>query len=150
MEQAISNNWKLFEKHKRRKFVNLTPLIDMMFLLTIFFMLTTNFNKYTEVGMNLSSSEVVDGNKDIPKPETSGVDNAMNLVIMPEDRIILEGQEVPMDDFINAIKDRVKDNPRTSFIIQTVEDAKVQDTVKTMERLHQAGASNFVFSEEAP
>ena len=137
----------LFQKVRKRRFVNLTPLIDMMFLLTIFFMLTTSFSKYTEVKMSIASIGSEEGNE-APLPPQEGTEKPMNVVIMPRDKVLFEGQEIPIEEFVQAIKE--KSGPNTPFIIQTVEDARVQDTVSTMEKLYQAGASNFIFSEEAP
>ena len=45
--------------------ISLTPIIDVVFILLIFFMLASNFNKVGELNMDLSKESSQSSNEDI-------------------------------------------------------------------------------------
>ena len=45
--------------------ISLTPIIDVVFILLIFFMLASNFNKIGELNMDLSKESSQSSNEDI-------------------------------------------------------------------------------------
>jgi len=47
-----------FRRHRREKLeISITPMIDIVFLLLIFFMVTTTFNRHTELQIELPEAE---------------------------------------------------------------------------------------------
>ncbi len=65
--------------------VNLTPLIDVVFLLLIFFMVTTTFDKRAEIKINLPTAD----NSVAPQKI-----NKLELVIDNQGRYYIDGREV--------------------------------------------------------
>ena len=67
--------------------INLTPLIDVVFLLLIFFMVSTSFSELTQLVV------------DLPKAEgtPAGTDNALLLVVDVQGDMTLDGEPVPND-----------------------------------------------------
>lgn len=65
--------------------VNLTPLIDVVFLLLIFFMVTTTFDKNPSIKLNLPTASNV-----APTIE----EDAVELVIDSQGRYYIDGREV--------------------------------------------------------
>lgn len=53
-----------YRKKRKIMALDLTPLIDVVFLLLIFFMVSTTFNKYGKIDIELPSSTVVNQTKD--------------------------------------------------------------------------------------
>lgn len=53
-----------YRKKRKIMALDLTPLIDVVFLLLIFFMVSTTFNKYGKIDIELPSSTVVSQTKD--------------------------------------------------------------------------------------
>ncbi len=53
-----------YRKKRKIMALDLTPLIDVVFLLLIFFMVSTTFNKYGKIDIELPSSTVINKTKD--------------------------------------------------------------------------------------
>ena len=53
-------------KKRTPAYFDLTPLIDVVFLLLIFFMISTSFNKYGKFDITLPQSDVVEKSEDSP------------------------------------------------------------------------------------
>lgn len=72
-------------RHQEEIDVNLTPLIDVVFLLLIFFMVTTTFDKDAAIKVNLptASNVVLEDKKD-----------KIELVIDSQGRYYIDGREV--------------------------------------------------------
>lgn len=65
--------------------VNLTPLIDVVFLLLIFFMITTTFDKNSEIKVDLPTAD---------NSAHSQKDKKIELVIDNQGRYYIDGREV--------------------------------------------------------
>ena len=68
--------------------INLTPLIDVVFLLLIFFMVSTSFTRATQLAVNLPEAEGV---------SAGGAGESMELVIQANGRVKLNGTLVSSD-----------------------------------------------------
>ena len=68
--------------------VNLTPLIDVVFLLLIFFMVSTSFTDLSELVVNLPEAE-----GEQRQPETKGLE----LIITANEKMFLNGTPFPSD-----------------------------------------------------
>ena len=66
--------------------VNITPLIDVVFLLLIFFMVTTTFQKETELKINLPEAEAQAANDDKTRP--------LEVIIDAQGRYFIDGKEL--------------------------------------------------------
>lgn len=67
--------------------INLTPLIDVVFLLLIFFMVSTSFSELTQLVVDLPEAE--------GSPATT--DNALILTVDVAGNMTLNGESVPND-----------------------------------------------------
>ena len=67
--------------------INLTPLIDVVFLLLIFFMVSTSFSELTQLVVDLPEA------KGIP----ASADNTVLLVVDVQGNMTLDGEPVPND-----------------------------------------------------
>ena len=67
--------------------INLTPLIDVVFLLLIFFMVSTSFSELTQLVVDLPEAEGA----------PAGTDNALLLVVDVQGDMTLDGEPVPND-----------------------------------------------------
>jgi biopolymer transport protein ExbD len=61
--------WRLLTGMRRRPVLSLAPLVDVTFILLIFFMLVTQFSRYVPVEINLGAIEAV---RAPPAKSTSG------------------------------------------------------------------------------
>lgn len=93
--------------------IEITPLVDMVFLLLIFFMLSTTFIVTPGIKVNLprASAEKVTREK-----------KEVRLVITKDNRVFLERRLVTLEELESRLKGAAQRNPQTMVIIQA--DAK--------------------------
>ena len=78
-----------FRRQRRDELaINLTPLIDVVFLLLIFFMVSTSFTRHTQLAINLPEAEGE------PAPENP---SRLELIISADGQFRLNGDPVPSE-----------------------------------------------------
>ena len=82
--------------------INLTPLIDVVFLLLIFFMVSTSFSELTQLVVDLPEAEGA----------PASTNNTLLLVIDVEGNMTLDGAPVPNDarGLSEALRQRLSGN----------------------------------------
>lgn len=91
--------------------VNLTPLIDVVFLLLIFFMVSTTFNKETRLDVELPASEQ---GESVTTPEQ------ITVAVSASGEYTLNDNTLPdasRDSLLQAIKALAVDPEETPFVI---------------------------------
>ena len=115
--------------------IDLTPMLDVVFILLIFFVVTATF--LSETTINAASSE--NNENDEPPPDT----DKKNILfeIGPNDEIILNGNPRPIiQTQIRSNIDQLKaENPSASVIIQPNNSSSVAIMVSIMDAARQAG-----------
>lgn len=123
--------------------IDLTPMLDVVFILLIFFVVTATFLSETSISAASSDSN----NTDQPPPE----DDAKNILfeIGANNEIILNGQPRPIiATQIRSNIDQLKaENPAASVIIQPNPDSDVATLVLIMDSARQAGMQNISIVE---
>ncbi|WP_176715539.1 biopolymer transporter ExbD [Thioclava sp. SK-1] len=123
-----------FAPDRVRKGPDLTPMIDVVFLLLVFFMLASRFS--TDVVMPLAASTGQAGEWTGP-PRLIDVD--------PGGVLRLNGGEVTMDMLLSELS-RMTEAP-TDAIILRAKEAPLQDLVSVMNDLGAAGYSRLILVE---
>lgn len=118
--------------------VNLTPLIDVVFLLLIFFMVTTTFEKESKIKIDLPTASS-------SRPEAQ--ENILELIIDSEGRFYLDKKEVvnskPETLFL-AMKETLNQRKITpSLIISSDANAGYQSVITAMDIAGRVGLTNF-------
>ncbi len=116
----------------RRK-PSLTPMIDVVFLLLVFFMLASRFGVENVLPMPLAASG----------GDFSG---APKLVDIYADSLRLNGIATSQDQLIATLQ-RVMETPRQTIILRSGEGATVQHIVSLSEALRNAGFTSLVLVE---
>jgi len=118
--------------------VNLTPLIDVVFLLLIFFMVTTTFEKDSKIKIQLATAES-------SRPEVQ--ENVIELLIDGKGRYYIDKKEVlnskPETLFraMSLTLDKLKKTP--SLIISADANANYQSVVTAMDIAGRLRLTNF-------
>ncbi len=86
---------KLKTTNLTRPQISLTPLIDIVFILLIFFMLVTKMETYQSLALILSPS---DGEK-----ITSKMENEIQITLTKSGEIIYQKQRYPLSHFIQLV-----------------------------------------------
>jgi len=135
---------QLNNKHKKELIVNITPLIDVVFLLLIFFMVSTSFTRETQIELEL------------PKATGDQLEVANNVV---EVSIDAEGNfYVNKKPLINsqlttlrrAILKQSEGDTSIPLIISADAKAPYQAVVTAMDAAGQEGFSNLKMATRRP
>ena len=123
--------------------IDLTPMLDVVFILLIFFVVTATF--LSETSVSAASSD--NNNNDQPPPD----DEKKNILfeIGANDEIILNGNPRPiLPNFVRSNIDQLKaENPAASVIIQPNNASSVSSLVMIMDAARQAGMANISIVE---
>ncbi len=114
----------------RRK-PSLTPMIDVVFLLLVFFMLASRFGAEQVIPLPLASA----GGKYSGPPR---------LITVLPDRLLLNGLPVP--DLAAALQPMMQ-TPQDMLILRGREGATLQQITAVTDLLHSAGFTRFVLVE---
>ncbi len=120
--------------------LDITPLIDVVFLLLIFFMVSTTFDHESEVNITLpkASKEIAQA-----KPD------AINVAIDNQSRIYINEKELlnsQISTIKGAIYDISVDLPDAPIIISADEEAPFQMVIRTMDAARQLGLVKITFA----
>jgi len=119
--------------------IDLTPMLDVVFILLIFFVVTATF--LSESAISAASSE---SNNEPPPPQDEESQNIL-FEIGPNDEIILNKQPRPIiPTQVRSNIDQLKaENPSASVIIQPNNNSSVATLVMIMDAARQAGMFNI-------
>lgn len=129
-----------FEGRRRiRTHLDMAPLIDVVFLLLIFFMLTSTFLVQEAIDL------------DLPEAATGELTEEQQLVVTldREGAVTVNGDPVGIDDLQDVIG-RLLDAPEQRITLRTDEAAPVRDMVRVMDEIRAAGGRNIALSTEPP
>ena len=113
--------------------INLTPLIDVVFLLLIFFMVTTTFTRETRLQVNLPEAEAE------TQPTQS---ERLEIVVSRDGSFALNGQTLVNGKFetlLRGLELESKGNLNLPVIIVADSEATHQSVVTAMDAIGQAG-----------
>ena len=130
-----------FTARPRQKVViPLTPLIDIVFLLLIYFLLTTNF--MVEEGVNIKLPEA--------KASAPQIEEEIIVYIDQEGRILLKNEEISLPRLFDALQEMIGENPEKVVMVKADRSATVDKVVKVMDVAKAAGAGRLVLATEKP
>jgi biopolymer transport protein ExbD len=112
--------------------INMGPLIDMVFLLLIFFVVTTSFVK--EAGIDVQRSSAA----------TAEVKERGNIMIgvTPEGDIYMEGKRIDVRSVRSLVERALAEDPESGVIVVADKHSETGDVVKVMDQCRLAGASS--------
>jgi len=123
-----------FER-SRKKMTNLplTPMIDIMFILIIFFMLTTTFMRIESLELMLPSA----GAKPAEKSDV------LHLFIQANGDMLLGQRKVDQDGLGDTLKRLFAKDPNTRVMLLTAEGVTMQQLVGIMDRIYVVGGRSL-------
>ena len=114
--------------------INITPLIDIVFLLLVFFMLATSFIQKSTIEVNLSSGKTVK------------IDNEKNTAIVILNKkglIYLNNKLINVSNIRKEINNIVEKNPKYRILIKSHKKIPVQKVIRLIEEVRLAGTDNI-------
>jgi biopolymer transport protein ExbD len=112
--------------------LNLTPLIDIVFLLLVFFLLTTQFIEEEGIGVRLPAAA----------SSTSREKKEVAVAITRDGRLFVAGQQLPLSDLEQKLRSLL--GADTTVVIRGDRDVPLQTAVSVMEQSKKAGAVRIV------
>ncbi|WP_251359873.1 biopolymer transporter ExbD [Kangiella sp. TOML190] len=129
------------KKRKEELQINLTPLIDVVFLLLIFFMVSTSFKKETKISLDLpqASGEVLEA-----KPESLEINVTQQGDVFVNGQTVINRQLVSIKEAIAS----VSSDPNIQVIISADAQAPYQAVISVMDAAGQLGYSNLTLATQ--
>ena len=128
-----------FKKKSDESEINITPMLDIVFIMLIFFIVTTSFVKEISIDINRPTKSPI---KEQKKSDVISV------------RISAEGQVFVQDRLINldAVRANIESNlalkPQASVVVVSDRDADAGFLVKVIDQSRLAGASNVSLASQ--
>jgi biopolymer transport protein ExbD len=116
--------------------VNMTPLLDIVFIMLIFFIVTATFIK--EPGVQIER----------PEAETAIDQKLVSILIAirSDDQIWINKEEVPLEGVRSTVERLLRENPRGSAVIQADAGSHTGRMVDVLNQVKAAGVSKIAVS----
>ncbi len=132
--------WSMeFERGKRiRIHLDIAPLIDIVLLLLIFFMLTSNF--IMQPGIKIT----------LPKAKTSKPQEEENIIIFitEDNEIYLNERKISIDELKDALEEKLKTAQKKTVVLKADEKINLGLAVQVMDIAKEAKAESLVISTQ--
>ena len=128
-----------FERGKKiRIHLDITPLIDIVLLLLVFFMLTANF--IMQPGIKIT----------LPQTVTAKPQEEENIIVFitEDNKIFLNDREIDIDELKDALEEELKTAEKKIVILKADEKINLGLAVKVMDIAKEAGTENLVISTQ--
>lgn len=113
--------------------IDLTPMLDVVFIMLIFFIVTATFVK--EIGLDVNSPDKNQNVKDADK-------QSIVVQITSRDRIRIRGRDID----VRAVRANVErlhaENPEAPVVVQPHPESKTDTMIQVMDSARQAGVYN--------
>ncbi len=133
-----------FRKKNKTEFdLNITPLIDVVFLLLIFFMVTTTFDRETQLKIELPQAS--GEQKKLDKPLEVSIDAQSHFFINKKE-LVNSGIETIKKALLQA----AGDNKSPPLLISADGQATHQSVISVLDAAGQLGFVNITFAANQP
>ena len=113
--------------------IDLTPMLDVVFIMLIFFIVTATFVK--EIGLDVNSPDKNQNVKDADK-------QSIVVRITSRDRIRIRGRDVDVRAVRANIERLHAENPDAPVVVQPHPESKTNTMIQVMDSARQAGVYN--------
>jgi|TARA_B100000749_G_C18394203_1_gene451680 biopolymer transport protein ExbD len=128
-----NNNFFYQEEKKELISINITPLIDIVFLLLVFFMLATSFIQKSTMEVNLSSGT----SQSIEKK------NVITIILKKDGNISLNTKLIDLLNIKKEITKKLEQNSNYIFLIKCHKKVEVQKIIRLIEEIRLAGTNKI-------
>ncbi len=118
--------------------VNVTPLLDIVFIMLIFFIVTSTFVK--EPGVDVTRPEAVSA--------TERRLASIIVAISDEDEIWINKERVALDEVRAAVEQLRRENPKGTAVVQADAKAKSRLLIEVVTQIRATGISDVAVSTE--
>ncbi|WP_242467680.1 ExbD/TolR family protein [Thiocapsa imhoffii] len=128
----LGNSMRFENTHTRRRLVSLTPLIDVVFILLVFFMLASSLTPWQAV--------------ELEAPATASAGTPLLgawLVRIRADGLDLNAEPIAPAALSAQVATRAQHDPTQAILVQPAAGVSLQELVDLLDLLRQAGATQL-------
>ena len=123
----------------RRALVSLTPLVDVVFILLIFFMLASSFNDWSGLRMSLPP----------PGIQSDEDSNPVILTLSSDRNVLFEGNLFAGQDLALPLGVAIRANPDRPIIVRVAPNVSLQDSIDLLDLIDGLGGADATLVEQA-
>lgn len=123
---------RLASKPRRRALISLTPLIDVVFILLVFFMLASSFLDWRAIELNAPGEAAVG----------AAMDGAL-LVEVRQDDVRLSGESLTLSALTERLRTRVAEEPGQRVLVEPAAGVTLQRAIEVLDRAAKAGVTEL-------
>jgi biopolymer transport protein ExbD len=127
-----------FQREDNDEDVNVTPLLDIVFIMLIFFIVTSTFVK--EPGIDVLRPEAVSA--------TDRKAASIIVAISADDEIWINGDEVELSEVKTIVAQLRVENPKGTAVVQADAASKTRMLVEVVTQIRATGISDVAVSTE--
>jgi biopolymer transport protein ExbD len=118
--------------------LNVTPLIDVVFILLVFFMLTTNFARFRLIGIDTPQD------REVLEDATA----AIVIKVKADGSLDYDGEPATPREISREVADLVEVDPGRTFLVRPDDGVTMQEAVDAFQLARDAGAYAVSFATE--
>ena len=120
--------------------INITPMLDIVFIMLIFFIVTTSFTKET-------GAAIV---KPIAEQAVSLRNGTILIGIKSNDDIWMSKRLIELREVRSMVEQAKAENPKGSVVIVADKDSRIGTVTQVMDQVRMAGVQGIAISAELP
>jgi biopolymer transport protein ExbD len=128
-------------KRRSSQVLNLTPLIDIVFLLLVFFMLTAHFIDDQAIDIQLPVAQ---------SSQPSVADDTVEVVLMPNGELLVDGRATTLDSLEQTLRGALHAPNKRYVRLKGDQSAAFGAAVKVIDAARSAGAESLDILTEKP
>ena len=132
----MRHRFPFFKGEEEEAEINMTPMLDVVFIMLIFFIVTTSFVRETGVEVNRPLAE---SSEKLPQ-------NAILVAITDNNQIWIDRHRTDSRAVRRNIERLLAENPDSTVIIQADEQAPTGTLITVLDQTKLAGAKNIAVS----
>ena len=120
--------------------INITPMLDIVFIMLIFFIVTTSFTKETGASITKPQAE-----------QAVSLRNGTILVgVKSNDDIWMSKRLIELREVRSMVEQAKAENPKGSVVIVADKDSRIGTVTQVMDQVRMAGVQGIAISAELP
>jgi biopolymer transport protein ExbD len=135
-EDEMESQTTVRSRSRKNPEINIAPLVDMVFLLLIFFMVTTTFSRETGIRVE----------RPVAKTAQALAQKNILIAVTREGAIHMHEQEVDLTTLRMKVEELVSERPERAVIILADKDSKTGMVIKVMDQCRLAGANDLAIA----
>ncbi|MBQ76397.1 MAG: biopolymer transporter ExbD [Gammaproteobacteria bacterium] len=123
---------------EEEKVADLTPMLDVVFIMLIFFIVTATFIKETGIEINRPDTETAQQKKTV----------SLLVAVGPDSSIWIDKKKVDVRNVRPMMERLHAENPKGGLVIQADSESKVEKVLAIMESARAIGISQIAIASE--